>query len=189
MPKRSATLPPLEVNLKAFESRFLITCSIRMRSVIICLGKRIFYGNRKFNSFFRGNHRKQVVHIVSDLGRSDRRMAQFNLASFNFRKIQDVVDNHQEVIARLMNDIGMFNLFYLEVARLVFSASILASISTLLRGVRSSCDMLARNADFILIALLELMRFEREGLSGFLLQPGSGPGAAALSFPVRHKLF
>ena len=61
-------------------------------------------------------------------------------------KIENVVDQRQQIGAGRMNRLRELDLFVVQIPS-GFSESIFDRISMLFSGVRSSCDMLARNSD------------------------------------------
>ena len=72
--------------------------------------------------------------------------AHFQLAGLDLGEVEDVVDQGQQVVAGRVDRLGELDLLVVRLPSRL-SASSLARISELLSGVRSSCDMLARNSD------------------------------------------
>ena len=101
-------------------------------------------GSTKLSSsscLLAGRSPTNVDGVVDQLAEIERDRFQLELAGFDFREVEDVADQVQQRLAGRLGDLGELSLFVVE---LVCSNREHMPI-TPLSGVRSSCDMLARN--------------------------------------------
>ncbi|OWK25268.1 hypothetical protein AJ87_12330 [Rhizobium yanglingense] len=70
----------------------------------------------------------------------------------DLRHIQDIVDDVEQVLAAVMDVAGIFVVFREPSGPNIWFCRISEKPRMALSGVRSSCDMLARNSDFALFA-------------------------------------
>ena len=144
-PTRSRTAPR-SVNLSAFDSRFFTTCSRRFGSVAIARSR---FGEKsvvKVSSRASASCRK-VRSIVS------RRCAKGISSDSTVTVPDSIFDRSRMSLIRFRRSVpAPWIVRANSVCRAVrlpsaFSASCWPRIRMLLSGVRSSCDMLARNSD------------------------------------------
>ena len=139
---------PWCVNLKALESRFLMTCCKRLASVNIDLRQAADRSRSTKSSVLGLGHVAEgaldvAVQIVEpQLADVDDHRARFDL-----RQVEDVVDQHQQIVAGRVDGLGELDLLGASGCRRGSCDSWSDRMSRLLSGVRSSCDMLARNSD------------------------------------------
>ncbi len=141
--------PPLSVNLKAFDSRFLMICCNRMASVAIAAGSAGSISMSKDKPFWSAISRNCRSSCVA---RSSKRIASTSSTTVPL----SILDrSRMSLIIRSSSAPDSWTVsacstcFSLRLPRL-FSASSLDRISRLFRGVRSSWLMLARNSDLYL---------------------------------------
>ena len=124
----------------------MICCS-RLTSVTSDFGSGCSMSIRKSRCFDSAKWRKlrsieRCRSSMRDLADVDRDRARLDL-----RQVEDVVDQHQQVVARRVDRLRELDLLAASGCRRGFLHSWSERISRLLSGVRSSCDMLARNSD------------------------------------------
>ena len=148
-PPRSATrrtTPPLSVNLNAFERRFFSTCCRRCGSVTIVGSAFSAKSSSKSSALLLGDGRERPLEpgqLVRDRDLAD---VDVHLPGLHLREVEDVVDQAEQLRPRVVDRGRELDLLLGEVA-VALSPSSFARISSELSGVRSSCDMFARNSD------------------------------------------
>ena len=143
--------PPASVNLMALDSRFFEDLLQPLRSVRAGEGSR----RRRSTLESRAPWRPPAARTCAARRSPARRArtgstAHLQLAGLDLGQVQDVVDEGQQLLARRVDDLRRTRSARGEVA-VPFSARMRDRIMTLLSGVRSSCDMLARNSDLVLV--------------------------------------
>ena len=149
---RSAARPsPVSVNLNAFESRFLRICCSRCGSVVIVGGASARDRDRRSSSpcCMRDRRGSAARRSRATSPSGDALVARSPCAGLDLRQVEDLVDS-----ARRSRPAEWMVLAYSTCCGVRFfsslSASSCARIIMLFSGVRSSCDMLARNSDLYL---------------------------------------
>ena len=103
-PAFSVTVPPWGVNLMAFDRRFSTTCRMARSSAQIG-GRLGSIASVTVISRFVARSAMQVPTVLDDQRQGDRLLLQLVAARFHAREIEDLVDQHQQVLAARM-DVG-----------------------------------------------------------------------------------
>ena len=166
---RAASPSRASVNLKALASRFFRICcsrcgSVRMRggSSTSTLDRRT-PGPSARRAAGRCARRSRATSAQRDVARLDR-----HLAGLDLGQVEDLVDQRQQVAARRVDRLRVLDLLVGEVAAPGCRTSSLARMSRLLSGVRSSCDMFARNSDLYLEISASCSAFSSSDSAGLL---------------------
>ena len=149
-PTSSDTLPCSGVNLNAFDNRFLMTCSSRCLSVFIIAGEfgPIFIAKFIFFCCARTVNICSISWVISFTATSSKNTSTLPASILDKSSISLISSSKSEPDLWMMAEYSIC----LSVRFLVLlSFSSAASISTLLSGVRSSCDIFARNSDLYLL--------------------------------------
>ena len=123
----------------------MICCS-RLLSVVSVRGSSGSSSTTNSTPFALGHVAERALDVVVQVGEPQLADVEHDRARLDLRQIENVVDQHQQVVARRVNRLGVVGLLAARDCRRGSSTSWSDRISKLLSGVRSSCDMFARNS-------------------------------------------
>ena len=145
-PTRTSTWP-CAVNLTALESRFLRICCRRFESLSMQRGRSSAKLHVERQVLGLGHVPEVAIDGVAQAGEGNLLGLDGDGAGLDLRKIENVVDEVQQVGAGGVDVAGKTRPAWRTGCRAAFSASCWLRMRMELSGVRSSCDMLARNSD------------------------------------------
>ena len=155
--------PPRSVNLIAFDSRLRRICRSRMSSVSMVSGSAVARAPIvKLEVLLLGHVAERALDVVAKAPTAAPASVDHHRARLDLGQIEDLVDQREQVGARLVDVSARSASACRSGSRRRCPTSWRDRISRLLSGVRSSCDMLARNCALV-------ARGERQ-LLGLLLQ-------------------
>ena len=112
---RSDTVPR-SVNLIAFDSRFFSTWPSRCASLVIVGGNPASTTEPNARPFCSAQRLEGLVERIDGGRQRDRLHRQLDLAGFDLRQVEDVVDQREQVVAGVVDGARELHLFLGEVA-------------------------------------------------------------------------
>ena len=138
------------MNFTAFESRLKITCLIRRSSPV----DDVDAGVRRERDLDAVLARPLAHHhdaALERLPQRERRDLELDLPGLDLGQVEDVVDQREQVVAGGEDVVEVLLLLLVDLAEQP-SRSTCEKPRIAFSGVRSSCDMLARNSDLCRLA-------------------------------------
>ena len=107
---------PWCVNLKALDSRFFRICCRRLASVTIDAGRLQAAADAEVHVLGLGDVAEGALHVQLQVGQAQLADVHHHRAGLDLGQVQDVVDQHQQVVAGRVDRLGEFDLLGREVA-------------------------------------------------------------------------
>ena len=107
---------PWCVNLKALESRFLMTCCSRLASVMIDRGSSGSSSIDEVDALGLGHVAERALDVVVQVVEPQLADVDHDRARLDLRQVENVVDQHQQVVAGRVDRLGELGLLRREVA-------------------------------------------------------------------------